>query len=167
MSIVLHLGVTDIRYQETPATPKGQLPRGGVRLKRPKITSPPSNKTTGDVAEILERKYSLFSMFTVLHGADIEDAVAEAMQGRLESIMMGGPMTDRLLTDADLGEIEQTFKKSIDDREYDGRLPGVPTRAALNGVNHRLKHPYSKGNPDRPSFIDTGAMQASFKAWVD
>jgi len=165
----IHLGVVDVRYDEVPVRPESarRRPRGGVRWRRPKAPKP-TTKSTGDVAEILEHKYGLFSMFTVLHGQTIADALEEAMAGKLETLMMGGPTSgDTLLTDADLGEIEQAFKKSIDDREYDSRLPGVPTRAALNGVDHRLKHPYSKGNPSRPSFRDTGLMQTSFKAWVD
>jgi len=42
--------------------------------------------------------------------------------------------------------------------------PGVPTRAALMGVNSRLKKRRGKR---RPSFRDTGLYQASFMAWVD
>lgn len=163
----LHLGVIDVRYQEQPAAPHVQTSRRPGKARLPHPSRAPSDKSTGDVAKILEHKYGLFSMFTLLHGATISDALEEAMQGRLETLLMGGPISSKLLEDSDLGEIEQAFKKSIDDREYDARLPGVPTRAALNGVDHRLKHPYAKGNPDRPSFRDTGLMQTSFKAWVD
>jgi hypothetical protein len=45
-------------------------------------------------------------------------------------------------------------------------IPGVPTQAAKDGVNHRLKHPYAKSNPRRESFIDTGAYSAHFIAWI-
>jgi hypothetical protein len=46
-------------------------------------------------------------------------------------------------------------------------LRGVPTKAALKGINHRLRHPYRKSNPRRPSFVDTGLYVASFRAWME
>ena len=42
--------------------------------------------------------------------------------------------------------------------------PGVPTKAALMGVNHRLK---KKRGPRRVSFIDTGQYQANLTNWVE
>jgi len=44
-------------------------------------------------------------------------------------------------------------------------IPGVPTKAALRGVNHRLKHPYRRRGA-RPSFVDTSLYMSSFKAWA-
>lgn len=118
------------------------------------------------MAEILERRYGLFSTFSVLRGADIVSCVESALEDRLENLALGHAPTQFNLTDAELAPIEEAFRESIDRREYDGRVPGVPTGAARRGVNHRLKRPYARGNPPRPSFLDTGLLQANFKAWV-
>lgn len=167
---VLSIGVNDVPYPQTFAqeqrSGRARLPRGGVRWRRPKPARRPSTMTTGDVADILEKKYSLFSMFTVLEGKVIEDTVEQAALGALENLLAGGPRRERFLEDADMSPIEEAFKKAIDQRAFDGRLPGVPTRAAMLGVNHRLAHPYARGNPERPSFLDTGLLQTHLKAWI-
>jgi hypothetical protein len=62
--------------------------------------------------------------------------------------------------------MHQMFNEFIDRRGMDG-MPGVPTDAARLGINHRLKHPYAKANPERPSFKDTGTYMQSFTAWVE
>jgi hypothetical protein len=117
------------------------------------------------VAEYLEESYHVMEHFFELHKEEIGKALADDMAATLETIVMGGS------TKFELGEatsqIEDLFKKMISDGELE-RLgyPGVPTQAALKGVNHRLKHPYSKNNPRRPSFRDTGLFQASFKSWI-
>jgi hypothetical protein len=63
--------------------------------------------------------------------------------------------------------IKTEFNKFIDSKAMDGVQPGVPTAAALAGVNHRLKHPYAKGNPVRPSFKDTGLFEQSMRSWIE
>jgi hypothetical protein len=56
----------------------------------------------------------------------------------------------------------------IDFRTYlDREEHGIKTLAARRGVSHLLPHPYSKNNPPRPSFIDTGLYRKSFRAWVE
>lgn len=115
----------------------------------------------------MENRYGLFSMFFLLRGTDIADGLAKTMQNKLENLLMGGPVSDRLFNDSDLSGVEQAFREFLDNGEMDGRAPGVPTKAAQRGVNHRLQRPNAKGNPPRPSFLDTGLLQTSFKAWVD
>ena len=121
--------------------------------------------STGDVAEILEDKYHLFEVFYELHAQRIADMFAESAAGALESVLLGAPASLRLTADAGQ-EIETRFKDAISAREYDNFIPNVPTAAARKGINHRLIHPYAKANPERPSFRDTGLLQASFKAWT-
>ena len=65
-----------------------------------------------------------------------------------------------------MGGIEEMFRDAIDRRAYDGRIPGVPTQAALMGVRHSRKQPYKRGS-SRASFFDTGLLSSSFRAWVD
>jgi hypothetical protein len=114
------------------------------------------------VATILEEKYHIMQIFAEVHMEDvIVPAVANALEGSLETMLMGGPVEDINYGSA-LSTIEASFKAFLSNREMETiGYPGVPTAAALRGVNHRMKQPYK-----RPSFVDTGLYSANFKAWV-
>jgi hypothetical protein len=121
--------------------------------------------TTGDVAEILEAKYELIGTYYRVHEKDVAAAIEDSLSGALESLLMGrvvnpwGSATQK---------IQQGFRDFISSMESERvGIPGTPTKAALMGVNHRLKHPYKKSNPRRPSFRDTGLLMNSFRSWVD
>ena len=157
MALKLHLGITDIPYSQALAQQSS-----GKRA----ISHATSSTTTGDVAEYLEARYSIMHHFWELHGHEAAEAITEIMQGKLESLMMGGPASDELFSDSDFAPVEQMFRDMLDNKELDGKVNGVPTLASLAGVNHRLRHPYSSSNPVRPSFVDSGLYQASFKAWI-
>jgi hypothetical protein len=117
--------------------------------------------TTGDVAVILEDKYEIMGTYWEKHGQEGADALAEGMAGTLESLLMGAPPTqDPFGTGT--SKIEDGFRKFLDAREMDG-IEGIPTQASLDGVNSRLK---KQSGDQRPSFIDGGLYQSSFKAWV-
>lgn len=124
------------------------------------------DKTTGDIAEILEDKYHLMEIFAELRHADIVSVLEETISDSLESLLSGAPPGNNALAAA-TGQIETLFHQFISRQEMDGIQPGVPTQAALKGVNHRLARPYAKSNPARPSFRDTGQTDADFKAWID
>ena len=137
----LHLGVADVPYTND---------RSGI--------------TTGDVAEILEAKYHPMEIFSEIHGDDIADAVANGMAGEIENLIIGAPASPNPFQGGET-VIDEMFKDFLANKEMDGLgYPGVPTMAAIKGINHRMK---GKRTPGRPSFIDTGLYQASFKSWVD
>lgn len=138
MTTVLHLGVIEMPYAD-------------------------SDKTTGDVAEILEAKYHVMEVFFETNEREIGGFFAESMRGALENLIAGSPVTANPLVDAE-GAVEDRFHRFIEQDEMDGLVPGVPTKAARRGVNHRLK--IKRGDP-RPSFRDTGLYEASFKAWTE
>lgn len=121
--------------------------------------------TTGDVAGFLEEKYGLMAAFFRVHEKDVLKAIEGSLGGALEALLMKqrvDPWGRGMQT------IEQKFRDFISSREAERvGIPGTPTLAALRGVNHRLKHPYAKKNPRRPSFRDTGLLMTSFKSWVD
>lgn len=137
---VLHLGVIDVPYAR----------RGG--------------KTTGDVAEILEAKYHVMEMFYQQNEVFVAKSLEKSVAGTLESLLLGAPLSIDAFG-AGTSRIEDRFKQFLSRREIE-RLsyPGVPTQAALKGVSHRLKG--KRSGRRRPSFIDTGLYQSSFKAWV-
>jgi hypothetical protein len=149
----LHLGVNDVPYGFT-------ADRGRSKTGRQRAS------TTGDVAEILEDKYHVMQVFFALHEGDVVAAMGESLQGSLESLLMGRPQGVSPPA-AGEAEVQALFQRFLSDGEMERLgIPGVPTGAALKGVNHRRKHPYAKSNPSRPSFVDTGLFQSSFRAWV-
>lgn len=157
----LHLGVIDVPYQTGPTL------RPSRAARRPGSNVPPNvGQTTGDVAEILEDHYHVMEFFYEDLGPDvIVKALEQSMENALADIQAGGPPTLNLTQDGE-EEIRTAFQIFIDQEEMDNIAPGVPTAASIRGVNHRLAHPYAKGNPSRPSFKDTGLYQQSFRAWT-
>lgn len=123
----------------------------------------PEGNTTYGVATILEEKYGLFSQFADAHIDDIANHLTEGLVGALETLLQGNVPRDPFA--AGTAEIDQEFRHFLDVEEM-ARLgvPGVPTKAALMGKSIRLKQ--KRGAP-RPSFIDSGVLQTSFKSWVE
>lgn len=153
--ITLHLGVIDVPYVDG----------GGSKGKKGKKSA--ATKTTGEVAEILEEKYGVLDTFAFARLPDIAKALENSIAGQLETMMMGGHPSGNPFAGAE-SSITTMMKNfiSLQEIEHMG-IEGVPTQAALNGVNHRLKHPYAKGNPRRPSFIDTSLYWSTLTAWFD
>ena len=135
---VLRLGVIDVPYSN------GKL-------------------TTGDVAEILETKYGVMGFFWEQNKLKITAELEGGVAAAFESYLMGAPLgTDPFL--AGTAEIEKLFQEFLSTKQMDHKIGGVPTAAALQGKSSRFKR---KRGPPRPSFIDTGLYETSFKAWVD
>lgn len=158
MTLTLHLGVIDIPYSYKQAGKKGMQT---------------SDKTTGDVAEILEEKYHIMRVFFEYRKKLIAKDLEGGLAGALESVLMGAPLGGDAFGAAS-SAIEERFKADLAERKFDARgIPGVPTAASgavpgkrKGGIDHRLKHPYRQANPVRPSFIDTGSYQNAMKVWV-
>jgi hypothetical protein len=159
--MLLHLGVIDQPY----AYERQQVSsRTGKPLKRGKRVS--LSVSTGDVAEFLEAKYHPMEVFFEIHGSEIAADLEEGLAGALESLLMGAPADASPFASA-AGKVEERFRKFLDTKEMETLgYPGVPTEAALRGVNHRMARPYQRRDA-RASFIDTGLYQTSFKSWVD
>ena len=121
--------------------------------------------TTGQVAQILEGKYDLMQTFARVHEATIESALEGSLTGALEALFMGRQVDP---WGRGMQAIQSKFRDFISSGEAERvGIPGTPTKAAQRGVNHRLRHPYRKSNPPRPSFRDTGLYMASMRAWID
>ncbi len=163
----LHLGVLDIPYSEPPAPPRRKATIASARRTRinPRSTSS-TTKSTGDVAEILEARYHVMEMFYHLREEYVANALAESVRGALENLVLGAPSSVSMTAEAE-SDIIASFKKFLSMREMDALgYPGIPTRASLEGVSHRFARPHER-RASRPSFIDTGLYQSSFRAWVD
>lgn len=149
MPLTLNLGEIDAPYSTPPA-------KDGKDAK-------PNSATTGDVAGWLEDRYHPMLHFYEMQQGVIAKEVADSLVGSLESAAMGAPSEGANPFGAAESAIEIAFKQFLTLRTLETLgYPGLPTQAALDGVNHRLK---LKRGPRRPSLIDTGLYQASFKAW--
>lgn len=167
-----HLGVVDIPYVEGEKVREARK-RTKASKHAPKPLTPKGSTTTGDVAEILEGKYGVMQAFVDKYQPDIEQLLAQSVEGALEDLLAGKAVADVLQGSVEAvfkeaeSEIEHKFRNFLSTKEIETMgIPGVPTEAAKEGHSHRFKHPYKK-RPARPSFIDTGLFSASFASWVD
>jgi len=162
--LTLHLGVFEFPYSthvpESGRRVVHRLRAGGSIETH--TAAPAGAETTADIASILEEKYHVIEIFYQQNAQAIADMVAESMAGSLETLMMGQVPRDPML--GAMSAIEKLFKNFILSGEMEklGYL-GVPTQAALDGVNHALK---LKKGPRRPSFKDTGLYMSAFHAWM-
>lgn len=166
--MIIHLGVVDVPYSaesfEKPPK-KSKFRRGSAKRPARDVISKAGDITTGDVATILEKKYHIEEAFwKSRHGEKIANAITEDLNDYLNDKMAGAPV--ELTFAAALSTAHTEFQEFIDSREMNG-MPNIPTDAAKRGVNHRFLHPYATNNPERPSFRDTGLMEASFVAWLE
>lgn len=120
-----------------------------------------TSATTYEVAENLQDQYQLFTHFFETHKKEICAEVGEALAWSLiNHIQHGAPLTQGEL----LGETMQQFNIFLEQEEMAGlSVDGVPTLAALEGKNSRMK--IERGER-RPSFIDGGLFKSSFVAWI-
>lgn len=147
---ILHLGVIDVPYQK----------RRSGKAKRTAATV-----TTGDVAEWLENRYQPMETFYQQHEQEIADQLTQSLVDATESLMQGAPLTADPFGAA-TSQIEDSFKQFLSLQEMDKLgIPGIPTQAAKEGRSSRFKK--GKGRGPRPSLIDTGLYQSSFKAWIE
>lgn len=159
----LHIGVNDIPYaNEAPAPKKVAKARKGKANKPRKSAENAATQTTGEVAEILEAKYGVMQKFVDKHLPEIADELADGMAGALESLMMGAPPELNPFGTA-TAKVSRMFREFIDNKEMDG-VPGVPTKASLEGRSLRFKR---RRGPPRPSFQDSGLYEANATSWID
>ena len=132
-----------------------------------------SGKTTGAVAEALEKKYHLMQTFSEIYGSNIGSMLEEGIAGALETMLQGGAVNKHPF-EAGCAKIENLFRQSLTIKAYDGLIPGVPTKASLEGISNRFKNPryiVKRGKkikrPSRPAFVDTGTLQRNFVAFVE
>jgi hypothetical protein len=150
----LVMGIVNMPYADAKKGKKGSNSGGGT--------------TTLEVAKILESKYHIMQHFWDIHGQEIADDLAKGYRDALKSRMMGGTPAGFDPSGTAMSKTATRFNKFIDNREMEKLgIAGVPTKAALRGVNHRLAHPYANKNKRRPSFDDTGLYKSNFRTWLE
>lgn len=160
MATKLHLGVLELPYADASYKEIGAKGRG----KKNKRKSA-SSVTTLEVAKFLEADYGIMAFFYERHGDFIADAMADSYEKVVEALSMGAPPTIDPFGPA-AQQIQSRFREMLMNRELDGQVAGVPTKAAQRGTSKRFKRA-SKKRPERPSFIDTGLYEGSFRIWKE
>jgi hypothetical protein len=165
----LHLGFEDHSY-ETRFSESSPLTKStkAKRLRTPTRThlAYGEGKTTREVAEELEAKYKIVETFWEMEEDNLVEILEDAFADDVENVMEMSTRMKRGISSKETDKIEAKFRQNLSSRRYDGIISGVPTLAAQRGVSHLRQHPYAKRGP-RPSFIDTGMYQRSFRAWVE
>jgi hypothetical protein len=138
---------------------------GQLAATRKRVLSRPQRvygqgKTTRQVAHELEARYKIVEKFVEVEKSLIDSIVKKAL---LKAHKDGEQVS---IPQNDLNRIEARFRQNLAKRKYDGLISGVPTVAAQRGVSHKYIHPFAR-RASRPSFIDTGLYQRSFRAWVE
>lgn len=169
----LKLGVNEIPYAPGSVEPAPKLTKSGRikratarRLARQAQTSAVGKaaQTTGDVATALEEKYHVMEVFVAANEDAIGKALTDGMEGALEDLVLGAPTADPFSqAGTDIGAMFKTWLSSGAIEQLG--IPGVPTKASLDRKSLRFKK--KVGPAKRPSFIDTGAYEGSFVAWVE
>ena len=163
---MLVMGVVDIPYVDQSPPKKAAKARKGkaAKPKKPAKGKKGVQQTTGEVAEILEDKYHVMEHYVHDSMPYIQRCLIESLEGSIVNLSIGLGVPATPFEGAnDL--IAQNFRDFLDRSVIETMgIPGVPTQAAKDGVNHRLK--LKKGNR-RPSFIDTGLYQTSAKVWTE
>jgi len=107
------------------------------------------------VAQAIERKYKLMGKFVEMNQRLVGDAVAEMAIKKLEG---------NDINEASVRKISSAFKDALQLKLFDGKIPGVATKAANVGKRWRKNSPNRGFN--RPSFIDTGTYKAAMDAVI-
>lgn len=162
----LVLGVVDIPYTAPSAPKKVTKAQAGKANKPRKIKrssgSVPSI-TTGEVAILLEKHYHIMRVFAESNENFIKQELIKSMQATIVNLKMGGPVNRVVPYEEAFEAIRLKFNHFLDTQVMESLgIPGVPTRAALDGVQTRLKLMHG---PRRASFIDTGQYEASMRVW--
>lgn len=159
----LHLGVIDVAYSDPDAS---------------------GASTTGQVAQILEDKYHVMRIFAEEHWDELEELVADAIVGQLETARSG---IIPQIPNIDVQKLDAAFRDFLDSNEIQSILP-ERIQAADEGISHRFKNAQNrtvkasdvvsrgsgaglsivakKPRGPRPAFVDTGLYQASFRSWL-
>ena len=117
-----------------------------------------------EVAKILQEEYGLFQAFFDDQGQAIADAYADSLNHSLNR-MMEGKRVVNVFSEGN-SKTQGLFYEFINSSRIEGMgIPGVPTQAALKGINHRKKKPTT--GTRRPSFLDTGILRNNFRAWME
>lgn len=151
----LHLGVEDVPY---PEEPQGRNRKGQFRRVHRR------NMTTGRLADILESKYGIIEAFSEMYGGEIAVVFKDDMELQLGELFEGKRGRGYVRASK---KIEKLFLNFIYNKELDGVVEGVPTKASLAGKSYRpSQRKFPKGQA-RPSFVDTGLYSSHMRAWVD
>jgi len=165
----IHLGFEEFAYdvRHTAQSPLSTRTRARLAKKQSaQQLAYGAGETTTSVAARLEADYEVVETF--YEQPNIQDYIVNLLEDALYDITEVVMDTDQPpivpIPIKNINKIEDRFRRALARKEIKG--PGIPTGTAEAGVSHLYTDPYKKRAP-RPSFIDTGMYQQSFRAWVE
>jgi hypothetical protein len=153
----LMLGFESLPYTVKSSRTRAKLGKG-VRIAK----GYGEGKTSAEVAKELEEGYNLVDTFYLGVEDELSFALEEFYGEAIEDVMMMEKPPKKIPSNELTKKIEEEFRQYLQKEEH-----GIHTLAAKRGVSHLLPQPYSRKNPPRPSFIDTGLYMKSFRAWFE
>ena len=167
----IHLGFEDFAYdvRATAQSPLSARTRARMAKKQSaEQLAYGTGQTTTSVAADLEARYEVVETF--YEQPNIQDYIVDLLDNALYDITEIIMQTDHPpivpIPIKDIDKIEGRFQRALARKELEGKILGTPTGTAQKGVSHLYTKPYAPRAP-RPSFIDTGMYQKSFRAWVE
>jgi len=139
----LMLGFESLSYSSL-ATPRQR--RSGKKIYG-------GGTNTQEVANRLERGYSIVETFYDMEEDNIVDIIEDAFLEDIEEVMTMGKPSKKGISDRETKKIEAMFREKLDQHAYDGVISGVPTEASIRD--------------SRPSFVSSGLYRKSFRVWVE
>jgi len=144
-------------------------------------TAEPEGGTTGEVGDILEKKYGIFTVFGENYMPKIVDHLSESVDDAIAKMIAGKRVQDPYAQGTN--KITEDLKNYIKLQEVENfGIEGVPTQAALEGRTLRTVGKTKRGKkvkkvsagdkyfesvgPRRPSFMYSGVFQENLKAWM-
>jgi hypothetical protein len=159
--IKLHMGFINTPYTNETSTAPMRSSKLEERRKRKRGFS--RTMTAEKLANILENKYNIVTVFNEVHEEDIKKLIENGFKEVAEHMIATrktGETTHQMknLMKPYTTQIERMFRNFLDNEEMNGLVEGVPTAVSVTG---------RRGRRPGPSFIRTGIYKASFRAWVE
>lgn len=147
--------------------------------------------TTYQVAQLLEKNYSVMATFFESRRDQIAQWIADDMANSIQDLVSGrgsintgsrgtsashkiggikrsvsGEQSGSYTYGADQ-KIEAAFRAFIFGSEMAKLKGAVISKAAQSGKSKRFKSGYTKDRKARPAFVDTGLYVSAFRAWTE
>jgi hypothetical protein len=157
-NVVLHMGFLNVPYTRDTKRDSTAAIKKYEAMRRRTFSGA---RTTGTVANILERKYNIVEVFAQIHGGEIQDILVDNVGDLIiDSLSQRKKFASERMVKymkPKTDQIQKMFKLFLD-REETGADIDVANKGRRTG---------RKSKTPRPPFINTGLYRASFRCWAD
>ncbi|HSY75450.1 MAG TPA: hypothetical protein VK890_01260 [Bacteroidia bacterium] len=165
--LTLHFGFVQTPYTSETRFRPATSAKAAEKLKRKRGFR--STMTADKLANILEAKYNIVHTFSEVHDEDIRDIINNGFKEVAERMILErkghSKASLKNLMKSATRQVEELFKAFLDNEEMNGRVEGVPSKAATKGkLGGRGR--ITRSGIARPTFVNTGIYKNSFRAWI-